>query len=437
LWSKLGFALQLVTVRYLGCFLAADPLAVPTEVLDVVAAQLEISDPSCVKRYTERDKTHLDHAWEIQQAFDLHDFASAEVELTAKLHAHAWNTGDGPTAIFHYAVRWLRENDVLLPGITTLTRLVARVREQAIRRLFTTLAEVPNEAQRELLDELLDVEPGGRVSRWERWRTGPVKASAPGMAAVLALVGEVATSGLRGLDVSAVPRRRLDELARYGMAARAGQLKKHPPARRYATVVATVTRLRAKTIDDALDLLDLLMVTELAGKAHQQVNKATIRRWPRFAKASSRLAAAVETLLEAAEPPLHPDPQPYRVETVEIHAQGAGGLVRAARDPRVRSLTNGIVDTTTAHGALVFGMFALMAEYEAALVRERTQAGLAAARARGRTGGRKPKMTRELINKAQRMYDARQFTMAEIATSCGVTPMTIYRNIRTGDAVTP
>ena len=97
----------------------------------------------------------------------------------------------------------------------------------------------------------------------------------------------------------------------------------------------------------------------------------------------------------------------------------------------VQSLTNGIVDTTTAHGKLVFGMFALMAEYEAALIRERTQAGLIAARARGRKGGRKPKMTPELINKAQRMYDARQFTMAEIAASCAVTPMTIYRNIQT------
>ena len=102
-----------------------------------------------------------------------------------------------------------------------------------------------------------------------------------------------------------------------------------------------------------------------------------------------------------------------------------------ARDVGVRSLTNGIVDTTTANGKLVFGMFALMAEYEAALIRERTQAGLAAARVRGRTGGRKPKMTPTLIDKAQRMYDARQFTMAEIAQSCGVTPMTIYRNITT------
>ncbi len=98
----------------------------------------------------------------------------------------------------------------------------------------------------------------------------------------------------------------------------------------------------------------------------------------------------------------------------------------------VKSLTNGIVDTTTAHGKLVFGMFALMAEYEAALIKERTQAGLVAARARGRHGGRKPKMTPALVDKAQRMYDSHRFTIAEIAQSCAVSPMTIYRHISTG-----
>jgi len=104
----------------------------------------------------------------------------------------------------------------------------------------------------------------------------------------------------------------------------------------------------------------------------------------------------------------------------------------AERHVGVKSLTNGIVDTTTAHGKLVFGMFALMAEYEAALIQERTQAGLVAARARGRHGGRKPKMTPALVDKAQRMYDSHRFTMAEIAQSCAVSPMTIYRHISTG-----
>jgi len=62
----------------------------------------------------------------------------------------------------------------------------------------------------------------------------------------------------------------------------------------------------------------------------------------------------------------------------------------------------------------------------------RTQAGLVAARARGRHGVRKPKMTPALVDKAQRMYNSHRFTMAEIAHSCAVSPMTIYRHISTG-----
>src|SRR3984893_17684290 len=56
---KLGFALQLVTVRWLGTFLE-DPLEVPGAVLDFVARQLGVADPSQVKRYTERTKTRFD-----------------------------------------------------------------------------------------------------------------------------------------------------------------------------------------------------------------------------------------------------------------------------------------------------------------------------------------------------------------------------------------
>jgi TnpA family transposase len=62
--NRLGFSLQLVTVRYLGTFLA-DPLDVPTEVVDYVAEQLGISDPSCLKAYMGREKTRFEHQWEI------------------------------------------------------------------------------------------------------------------------------------------------------------------------------------------------------------------------------------------------------------------------------------------------------------------------------------------------------------------------------------
>ena len=77
---RLGFALQLVTVRWLGTFLE-DPLDVPGVVLDFVAGQLGMADPSWVKRYTERDKTRFDHQWEIRRDCGLREFADAEAEF--------------------------------------------------------------------------------------------------------------------------------------------------------------------------------------------------------------------------------------------------------------------------------------------------------------------------------------------------------------------
>ena len=65
--NRLGFALQLVTVRYLGTFLA-NPLEVPAAVIDFVAEQLGITDTACLAEYGEREKTHLEHAWVLTAA---------------------------------------------------------------------------------------------------------------------------------------------------------------------------------------------------------------------------------------------------------------------------------------------------------------------------------------------------------------------------------
>jgi TnpA family transposase len=92
---KLGFALQLVTVRWLGTF-----LEVPGAVLDFVAGQLEVADPSQVKRYTERRKTRFDHQWEIRRACKLKEFTDVETEFADWVAARSWTSGDGPKAIF-------------------------------------------------------------------------------------------------------------------------------------------------------------------------------------------------------------------------------------------------------------------------------------------------------------------------------------------------
>ena len=90
-----------------------------------------------------------------------------------------------------------------------------------------------------------------------------------------------------------------------------------------------------------------------------------------------------------------------------------------------RSLTEAL-DTTTAQGRLVFHMFGALAEFERR-IRQRTQAGLAAARRAGRTGGRPPKLTDDDNEAAKAMLANPDIGVTQIAHRLGVSPATLYR----------
>jgi DNA invertase Pin-like site-specific DNA recombinase len=100
----------------------------------------------------------------------------------------------------------------------------------------------------------------------------------------------------------------------------------------------------------------------------------------------------------------------------------------AERNVGFQSLRESI-DTTTPGGRLVFHIFAALSEFERDLIRERTQAGLASARARGRRGGRKTVMTPEKRALARSMYDSGEHTVATIANVLGVSRASIYRHL--------
>src|SRR5208282_4443212 len=85
------------------------------------------------------------------------------------------------------------------------------------------------------------------------------------------------------------------------------------------------------------------------------------------------------------------------------------------------------IDTTTAQGVLVFHMFSALAEFERALIRERTRAGLKAAKRMGRTGGRPAKLTEDDLDVARTLLANPDITVANIADRIGVSPATLYR----------
>jgi DNA invertase Pin-like site-specific DNA recombinase len=84
------------------------------------------------------------------------------------------------------------------------------------------------------------------------------------------------------------------------------------------------------------------------------------------------------------------------------------------------------IDTTTANGRMVFGIFAALAEFEAELIRERTRAGLVAARARGRSGGRPRKMTPTTLRIVMAALAERTTNATEVAAQLGLNRTTLY-----------
>ena len=96
-----------------------------------------------------------------------------------------------------------------------------------------------------------------------------------------------------------------------------------------------------------------------------------------------------------------------------------------------RSVCDGVIDTTTASGDLVFHIFSALAQFERRLIQERTQAGLKAARARGKKGGRRPIVVNDpRVQTAKHMYQDNNLSIAEMCHTLKISRATLYRYVQ-------
>lgn len=258
--NRLGFALQLGTVRFLGTFLS-EPTDVPPVVVNYLCAQLGMTDSACLAHYNQ-GRARYAHVREIQQHYGYREFNDPleRFRLTRWLYVRAWLTAERASLLFDLATARLVARKVLLPGVTILARLVASVRDRAAARLWRVLAASPNARQKARLRALLLTPEGERQSPLERLRNGPTWASGPTVVEALERLNEIRAIGVGGLDLSHVPPGRLKNLARYAAVTWTANIARMPAERKIATLLAFAKAYEAIAMDDALDLLNLLII---------------------------------------------------------------------------------------------------------------------------------------------------------------------------------
>jgi TnpA family transposase len=295
--NRLGFALQLGTVRFLGTFLVS-PTDVPTVVVDYLAKQLGIIDKECLTRYLKR-KTHWDHAAEIKHHYGYRDFSDPTeyFSLVRWLYTRAWVSNERPSVLLDLTTARLVERKVLLPGVTVLARLISRVRSRVAARLYQTLACLTNDEQRANLEALLIVPEGARYSSLDRLRRASTRISGPALVNALERLEEIRAFGVSDFSFAGIPEGRLKALARHAAAVRAQAITRMPEERRVATLLAFASEFEIRAMDDALDLLDLL-VTELQRDAKNTGQKERIRTLRDLDAAALRLKEACDVLFD-------------------------------------------------------------------------------------------------------------------------------------------
>ncbi|HDK9746366.1 TPA: DUF4158 domain-containing protein, partial [Escherichia coli] len=221
------------------------------------ARQLGIRDITVLAEYGQRENTRREHAALIRQHYQYREFAWPwTFRLTRLLYTRSWISNERPGLLFDLATGWLMQHRIILPGATTLTRLISEVREKATLRLWNKLALIPSAEQRSQLEMLLGPTDCSRLSLLESLKKGPVTISGPAFNEAIERWKTLNDFGLHAENLSTLPAVRLKNLARYAGMTSVFNIARMSPQKRMAVLVAFVLAWETLALDDALDVLD-------------------------------------------------------------------------------------------------------------------------------------------------------------------------------------
>jgi TnpA family transposase len=296
-YNKLGYALQLTTVRFIGVFLA-NPLEAPEVVKSYLASQLGIKDFVDLDNYLSRKVTRYEHISEIKEKFGYHELNDVWLfRLSRWLYTQCWYSTERPSILFDRAVSWLTERKLLLPGITTLTRLISRVRVRSDSRLWRILSQLPSITQIESLKSLLKTEENQRYSELDRLKSAPTRISSYALIAAIKRYKKIKSIGIRDLDFAKIPIIKIRGFARYITTSWTPSILRMPEYKKIAMLVSFAYIYEIQALDDVLNLLDML-ISEIISSAKRIGEKNRLRTLGDLDKSASELAEFAQLFLD-------------------------------------------------------------------------------------------------------------------------------------------
>jgi hypothetical protein len=300
-YLQLGFAVQLMTVRFLGTFFD-DPLRVPERVVAFAAEQLGIDNWSDLQQY-QRNRVRFVHRQRICERYGYKDFSNPveQWSLMRWLYTQAWHAANKPVILFDLATLRLFERRVLLPGVTVLERLVARIVDQASKRLWGRMARHLDDDQASSLMGLLEGASDLPFSNLEVLQRPVLRQSGPGLVDALHRYSRLRSLGVGDVDLSKLPKARIRNMAQQAAIRSPAVLRLWSAHRLLATLLSFAWVYETKALDDALDLFDVQM-TLITHKAQQKGKEWQAQTRKELELSALRLADVCDILVNTQVP---------------------------------------------------------------------------------------------------------------------------------------
>lgn len=273
--QRLGFAISLCALRYLG-FFPQNLMTAPDNVLQYVAEQINC-DVEVIKDYGERSDTRQEHQRAIMTYLGFRWFKSSEEQTLFDWLSQRALENDRPSTLLQQASEWLYKNQIVRPGITTLEELILTSRDKAHELTYEQVSQVLDKSLRTELDGLLlpNLELGSTPLSWLR---RPARGyGADDILKVLDKLDVVYEWSIDDWQMTQLPPGRIHHMVQIARRSSNQALQLKVAEQRYPLLMAFMADARERLTDEVLDLYDQRLVqTERSARQDLQAHRLKI-----------------------------------------------------------------------------------------------------------------------------------------------------------------